>query len=797
MKALRIFVDDVEMKGTKIVAFAAAVGNLLNGWDSAALAGALLYIEPEFDLDSQPVLEGCVAAASIAGAAISTTFAGPGADWLGRRKLLCISSTIFCVGALLMFWSPNVYMLLAARIIDGVGVGLAVTVAPLYISEISPAEIRGELNTFPQLLGTSGMFLAYCMVFGFTLTSDPSWRIMLAFLLIPSLIYLSVGLFFLPESPRWLVSKGRTKEARQVLQRLRNREDVSGEMALLVEGLGVGEDASLEEYIIQPADFAEDEGLGSTEEDAHIKIFAPEDGTAWIAKPISSVPGSQALLSRPSSIMQQGTPRLSSIPLMDPMVTLMGSLKGFPDHFTGFGSTRSNVHGQQFEGFDDSKNEKWDEENAVLAHEDSGYHSEEDVDESLMSPLLSRHSSGQWEDADLPRLDSTTGKLVSRAGSKDKRGLTSAVSQSAAPASFAQHGSFAGSVGNAGIGGGWQLAWQWTGPEGTEGKPDQGSFKRIFLFQEGARDGSRMGSTYSLPRFGSTVGSTAGEVETIQAAALISRPSQYGKDITLENQVGPALVHPSETATKGPPWSGLLEGGVRQALIVGVVLQVLEQFGGINAVLNFAPEILQETGVDVVLSEMGIGSNSASVLASGVMQLVSLPCILLAMRFMDRLGRRTILLLSLPVLVLALMALITINLVPSSDAVFASVSVLSVLLYVCVFVMGFGPIPNMLCAEIFPTRVRGVCTGICQAAMWITNVIVTELFPILDTSLGIAGTFGFFAAFCFISWVFVFLKVPETKGMPLEVIVEFFAMSAAGKKKAAVELEDGEKQLES
>ena len=135
---------------------------------------------------------------------------------------------------------------------------------------------------------------------------------------------------------------------------------------------------------------------------------------------------------------------------------------------------------------------------------------------------------------------------------------------------------------------------------------------------------------------------------------------------------------------------------------------------------------------------------------------------------------------------LALLSLIIINLVPASDTVFAVVSVLSVMVYVIFFVTGFGPIPNMLCAEIFPTRVRGVCTGICQAAMWITNILVTELFPILDNSLGIGQTFAFFAAFCFIAWIFVFVKVPETKGMPLEVIVEFFAMSAAEKKKAVV-----------
>ena len=191
-------------------------------------AGALLYIIPEFGLETRTILEGFIVAASLVGAAISTTFAGPGADRLGRRPILCISAALYCIAALLMLWSPNVYSLVVARVIDGVGVGLAVTIAPLYISEVSPAEIRGELNTLPQLLGTSGVFLAYCMVFFISLTTDPSWRLMLGVMFVPSAIYLAITCFFLPESPRWLVSKGRTREAKQVLQRLRNKEDVSG-----------------------------------------------------------------------------------------------------------------------------------------------------------------------------------------------------------------------------------------------------------------------------------------------------------------------------------------------------------------------------------------------------------------------------------------------------------------------------------------------------------------------------------------------------------------------------------------
>ena len=191
-------------------------------------AGAVLYIKREFKLESQPTVEGLIVAMSLIGATLITTCSGAIADWLGRRPLLIISSLLYFVSGLVMLWSPNVYVLLFARLLDGFGIGLAVTLVPVYISETAPPEIRGLLNTLPQFTGSGGMFLSYCMVFGMSLMQSPSWRLMLGVLSIPSLVYFVLTLFFLPESPRWLVSKGRMLEAKQVLQRLRGREDVSG-----------------------------------------------------------------------------------------------------------------------------------------------------------------------------------------------------------------------------------------------------------------------------------------------------------------------------------------------------------------------------------------------------------------------------------------------------------------------------------------------------------------------------------------------------------------------------------------
>lgn len=140
---------------------------------------------------------------------------------------------------------------------------------------------------------------------------------------------------------------------------------------------------------------------------------------------------------------------------------------------------------------------------------------------------------------------------------------------------------------------------------------------------------------------------------------------------------------------------------------------------------------------------------------------------------------RTLLLSTIPILITSLVVLVLSSVIKMGSVVHASISTVSVVLYFCCFVMGFGPIPNILCSEIFPTRVRGICIAICALVFWIGDIIVTYSLPVLLNSVGLAGVFGMYAVVCVISWIFVFIKVPETKGMPLEVITEFFAVGAS------------------
>lgn len=212
--------------------------------------------------------------------------------------------------------------------------------------------------------------------------------------------------------------------------------------------------------------------------------------------------------------------------------------------------------------------------------------------------------------------------------------------------------------------------------------------------------------------------------------------------------------------------------------MVGIGIQLLQQFSGISGVLYYTPQILEEAGVGDLLSNMGIGPSSASLLISALTTLLMLPSIAVAMRLMDISGRRNLLLVTIPMLIVSLIILILGSIIKMNSTANGVISTVCVVLYFCFFVMGFGPVPNILCAEIFPTRVRGVCIAICALTYWVCDIIVTYTLPVMLNSVGLAGVFGIYGVVCVISWIFVFLKVPETKGMPLEVITEFFALGA-------------------
>nr|BAJ33724.1 unnamed protein product [Eutrema halophilum] len=724
------------MKGATLVALAATIGNFLQGWDNATIAGAMVYINKDMNLPTS--VQGLVVAMSLIGATVITTCSGPISDWLGRRPMLILSSIMYFLSGLIMLWSPNVYVLCLARLLDGFGAGLAVTLVPVYISETAPPEIRGQLNTLPQFLGSGGMFLSYCMVFAMSLSDAPSWRGMLGVLSIPSLVYLFFTVFYLPESPRWLVSKGRMDEAKRVLQQLCGREDVTDEMALLVEGLEIGGEKTLEDLFVALEDHEAEGTLETVDEDGQMRLYGTHENQSYIARPVPEQQSSLALRSRHGSLANQ-----SSMILKDPLVDLFGSLHGemhepaantrsgvFP-HFGSMFSTNGDAppHGKPAHWEKDVES-NYNKDHDDYATDDGA--ADDDSDNDLHSPLMSRQTTSMDKDM-IP--NPTRGSALS----------------------MRRHSTLMQGNGESsmGIGGGWHMGYRY----------DNGEYKRYYLREDGTE--SRRGSIISLP------GGPDGGGSYIHASALVSKSVLGPKSIH-----GSAMIPSEKTAPAGPLWSALLEPGVKRALVVGVGIQILQQFSGINGVLYYTPQILERAGVDILLSSFGLSTISASFLISGLTSLLMLPAIVVAMRLMDVSGRRALLLWTIPVLIISLIVLVFSELVHISKVINAALSTACVVLYFCFFVMGYGPIPNILCSEIFPTRVRGLCIAICAMVFWIGDIIVTYSLPVLLSSIGLVGVFSIYAAVCVISWIFVYLKVPETKGMPLEVITDYFAFGA-------------------
>lgn len=311
-------------------------------------------------------------------------------------------------------------------------------------------------------------------------------------------------------------------------------------MALLVEGLGVGGDTAIEEFIIGPSNEFTDEEDPSTGKD-QIKLYGPEQGQSWVARPVTGQ-SSIGLVSRKGSMANQSG-------LVDPLVTLFGSVH---EKLPETGSMRSTLFphfGSMFSvGGNQPRNEDWDEES--LAREGDDYVSDAaagDSDDNLHSPLISRQTTSL--DKDIP---------------PPAQGSLSSMRQGSLFQGNVEH------AGSTGIGGGWQLAWKWSEREGPDGKKE-GGFKRVYLHQEGG-PGSRRGSVVSL-----SIGDMPTDGEVVQAAALVSQPALYNKELMHQQPVGPAMIHPSETAAKGPSWSDLFEPGVKHALIVGVGIQILQQ----------------------------------------------------------------------------------------------------------------------------------------------------------------------------------------------------------------------------
>jgi sugar porter (SP) family MFS transporter len=214
-----------------VVAGLSALGGLLFGYDTGVISGALLYIREDFQVTS--FLQGAIVSSLLVGAMIGALACGPLSDWLGRRIVILVAAIVFGVGALVAALAPNVATLVGGRVILGLAVGMASVVVPLYIAEMAPPDVRGALVTLNQLMITIGILVAY----GVNAATAPfeAWRWALGLAFVPA-VALGVGMIFLPESPRWLMTQGAVDRARTVLGTLRAEdEQVEREMREIQE----------------------------------------------------------------------------------------------------------------------------------------------------------------------------------------------------------------------------------------------------------------------------------------------------------------------------------------------------------------------------------------------------------------------------------------------------------------------------------------------------------------------------------------------------------------------------------
>jgi sugar porter (SP) family MFS transporter len=200
-----------------LLATTAAISGFLFGFDTAVINGVLLFLRRQFALSN---LQTEIAASSLLlGCLLGAAGASMIGDRYGRKKSLIASAVLFALSSIGAASASTVVLFSVARLLGGLAIGLASVLTPVYIAEISPSKNRGTLVSLNQFAIVIGILVAYLVNWQLSRLGENSWRWMLAVAAVPSLAFLA-GLLVIPESPRWLISKGRHSEAERTLVRI-------------------------------------------------------------------------------------------------------------------------------------------------------------------------------------------------------------------------------------------------------------------------------------------------------------------------------------------------------------------------------------------------------------------------------------------------------------------------------------------------------------------------------------------------------------------------------------------------
>jgi sugar porter (SP) family MFS transporter len=232
------------MKNTKyilLISLTVACGGLLFGFDTAVISGVLPILQTHFGLNE--LMSGWVVSILTVGCIAGSIFSSGLADKYGRKKLLFFAAAGFLVSSLGTAFSINIYMLQSFRFIGGLAVGVASVASPMYIAEISPAKERGKMVSINQLTIVSGILLAFFSNYLLVNTGENNWRWMLLVMGIPACVFF-ILLFFVPETPRWLISAGCMDESKNVLKKIRYADAVEQEFCEIQQSLNRLEEKS-------------------------------------------------------------------------------------------------------------------------------------------------------------------------------------------------------------------------------------------------------------------------------------------------------------------------------------------------------------------------------------------------------------------------------------------------------------------------------------------------------------------------------------------------------------------------
>lgn len=214
------------------IAFISTFGGLLFGYDTGVINGALPYMSEANQLDLNPFTQGLVASSLLLGAAFGALFGGRLSDYNGRRKNILYLALLFFIATLGCTFAPNTTLMVVCRFILGIAVGGASVTVPTFLAEMSPAEIRGQIVTQNELMIVTGQFLAFtCNAILGNVLGDVGhvWRFMLVIASLPAVV-LWFGMLIVPESPRWLASKGKIGDSLRVLKQIREENQANIEL---------------------------------------------------------------------------------------------------------------------------------------------------------------------------------------------------------------------------------------------------------------------------------------------------------------------------------------------------------------------------------------------------------------------------------------------------------------------------------------------------------------------------------------------------------------------------------------